>query len=63
MTFIQTLLKYENLLDQKVQKYVWNHPVQGFLFLFFLAPLLILAGICLLTALIALITTSLFGFI
>lgn len=63
MSILQTLLKYESLFDQKIKKYAWQHPKKGFFILFFIVPFGILVSLCLFTAFIALITTSLFSFI
>ncbi|EET61957.1 hypothetical protein BRYFOR_06151 [Marvinbryantia formatexigens DSM 14469] len=63
MSIIKILKKFENRLDLKVEKFVWHHPVLGFLSIFIGMPAFILACVSICTIVIAFPMAWLFGWL
>lgn len=63
MTIIQTIRKYEREFDLKAARFLWKHPLLGFLSVFVGMPIFVLICVCISTTLIALPVTWLFGFL
>ena len=52
VSIAKTVRRWERGIDSRAEKFVWKHPVLGFLSVFVGMPLLILACVCLSTVMI-----------
>ena len=57
LTFIKRVSRFENHVDDAMEKFVFHHKFLGFLMIFIGMPLAILAAVCVCTTMI----TFLFG--
>ena len=61
LTFIKRVSRFENHVDDAMEKFVFHHKFLGFLMIFIGMPLAILAAVCVCTTMITLLITFLFG--
>lgn len=58
-----SIRRFERTMDEKTEKFVWNHPFLGFLLIFVGMPIFILACVSICTVLIAFPFSWLMGWI
>lgn len=61
LTFIKRVSRFENHVDDAMEKFVFHHKFLGLLMIFIGMPLAILAAVCVCTTMITLLITFLFG--
>ena len=61
LTFITRVSRFENHVDDAMEKFVFHHKFLGLLMIFIGMPLAILAAVCVCTTMITLLITFLFG--
>lgn len=61
LTFIKRVSRFENHVDDAMEKFVFHHKFLGLLMIFTGMPLAILAAVCVCTTMITLLITFLFG--
>lgn len=60
-TFIKRVSRFENHVDDAMEKFMFHHKFLGFLMIFIGMPLAILTAVCVCTTMITLLITFLFG--
>jgi len=53
MSIINAARRFEQRFDAKAERFIWHHPLLGFIFIFVGTPLLVLACVCISTIVIA----------
>lgn len=61
MKFMKSVKKYEVRFDLKAERFIWRHPLLGFLFIFIGMPVIVLACVSVSTMLIAFPVAWIFG--
>lgn len=60
-TFRKRVSRFENLVDDAMDKFIFHHKFLGLLMIFIGMPLAILTAVCVCTTMITLLITFLFG--
>ena len=60
-TFIKRVSRFENHVDDAMDKFMFHHKFLGLLMIFIGMPLAILTAVCVCTTMITLLITFLFG--
>lgn len=63
MRIKKSIREFEYEFDLKAEQFLWKHPFLGFLSIFVGMPVLVLAGVCIGTAVIAFPMAWLFGWL
>lgn len=53
MSIINAARRFEQRFDAKAKRFIWHHPLLGFISIFVGMPLLVLACVCISTIVIA----------
>lgn len=61
MSILQTIRKYEQEFDLRAKRFLWKHPILGFLSIFVGMPIFVLFCVCVSTTVITLPIAWLFG--
>lgn len=61
MSILQTIRKYEQKFDLRAKRFLWKHPILGFLSIFVGMPIFVLFCVCVSTTIITLPIAWLFG--
>ncbi len=63
MCITESIKKYEQEIDRKAERFLWRHPIPGFLAIFIGMPMFVLAGVCISTVVIAFPLAWIFGWL
>ena len=63
MSVINAARRFEQRFDAKAERFIWHHPLLGFISIFVGMPLLVLAGVCISTIVIAFPMTYILGWL
>lgn len=63
MRISKSIQKFEYEFDIKAERYIWRHPILGFLVIFVGMPAFVLLGVCICTIVIAVPMAWLFGWL
>lgn len=63
MCITESIKKYEQEIDRKAERFLWCHPILGFLAIFIGMPMFVLAGVCISTVVIAFPLAWIFGWL
>ena len=63
MGIAKSIRRFEREFDLRAERFLWKHPLLGFLFIFVGMPILILICVCISTTIIALLIAWLLGFL
>ncbi|MBO5282876.1 MAG: hypothetical protein J6B43_07120 [Lachnospiraceae bacterium] len=63
MNITKSIRKFERAFDEKAARFLWKHPLLGFLSIFVAMPILVLICVCISTMLIAFPIAWLFGYL
>lgn len=63
MRISKSIQKFEYEFDIKAERYIWRHPILGFLIIFVGMPAFVLLGVCISTIVITVPMAWLFGWL
>ena len=63
MSIINAARRFEQRFDAKAKRFIWHHPLFGFISIFVGMPLLVLASVCISTIVIAFPMTYILGWL
>ena len=63
MRMINAIKRFEQKFDAAAERFMWHHPLIGFISAFIGMPLLVLAGVCVSTIIVAFPMAYLLGWL